>query len=173
MDARRTAIGGQVDEAVALFKQWSAQSLDLPDYQLRLPASIFDAGRETQAIEMLEKSVAGFPERPEYREELAFLYERRAIQLCLRDKFPEAVSILRKLAKEFPERPGHRRQLVRQVTVELRQEQAVGVFQKLMHEFPDAVEYRDALARSLEQAGRPEDAEALLKGAAPGEKPKQ
>ena len=33
-------------------------------------------------------------------------------------------------------------------------------------------EYRQALARCLQQAGRQKEAEALLKGAAPGEKPK-
>ena len=59
--------------------------------------------------------MAEFPLRPEYHEELAFLYERRAIQLCQGSEFPDAVSLLRKLAKEFPERPGHRSQVVRQL----------------------------------------------------------
>ena len=89
-------------EAIALFEQLNAQSPDLPDYRLLVPGLVFLRGRETQAIEMLEKAVAEFPQRPEYREELAYLYERRAIQLCQSGDLPNAVPILRKLAKEFP-----------------------------------------------------------------------
>ena len=65
---------------------------------------------------MLEAAVAEFPQRPEYHEELAFLYERRAIQLCRSGELPGAVAILRKLARDFPERPGHRSQVVRLLT---------------------------------------------------------
>jgi WD40 repeat protein/predicted Ser/Thr protein kinase len=173
VDAAGRAMNGQVDEAFTLFKQLNAQSSDLPDYRLLVPALVFHTGRETQAIEMLEKWVAEFPQRPEYHEELAYLYERRAIQLCQSGELPNAIPLLRKLAKEFPERPGHRSELVRQLTMQLPEERAIAVFRKLVQEFPDAPEYRQALARSLQQAGRHQEAEALLKSAPPGEKPKQ
>jgi tetratricopeptide (TPR) repeat protein len=161
--ATQFARAGRTDEALAVFKQLAAESPDLPDYRLQLPGVLLDAGRETHAFEMLEKAVAEFPQRPEYHEELAYLYERRAIQLCLGDKLPDAVSILRKLAQEFPERPGHRSQIVRNVMAQLPQEKAIEVFRNLMQEFPDAPEYRQALARCLQQAGRHQEAEALLK----------
>ena len=173
VDAAGRAMNGDIDEAFTLFKQLNAQSPDLPDYRLLVPGLVFHKGREPQAIEMLEKSVAEFPQRPEYHEELAYLYECRAVRLCGSGELSKAVPILRKLAKEFPERPGHRSQLVRQLTAQLLHERAIEVFRKLMQEFPDAPEYRQALARLLQQAGRKQEAEALLKGAAPGEKPKQ
>jgi len=170
--AAQTAIGGRVEEAVRLFKQLNDPWPDLPDYRLLLPGLLFEAGRVTQAVEMLAKAVAESPEQPEYHEELAYLCELRAIQLCRSGDLPSAIVILHKLAKEFPERPGHRTELVRQLTEQLPLEKAIEVFRKLMQEFPNAPEYRQALARSLHQAGRHHEAKALLMGAASGEKPK-
>ena len=86
--ATQLARAGQTDEAIALFRRLTAEAPDLPDYRLVLPGELFDAGKETQAIAMLEKWVAEFPQRPEYHEELAFLYERRAIQLCQSGELP-------------------------------------------------------------------------------------
>ena len=142
---------GQVDEAVALFKQLNAQSPDFPDYRLQLPGVLFDAGREQLAIEMIEKTVADLPQAPEYHEELAFLYERRAIQLCLGGDLLNAVPMLRKLAQEFPERPGHRSQLVQQLTAQLLPEAAIEVLRKLVQDFPEAPEYAEAVVRCLQQ----------------------
>ena len=61
---------GQLDEAIASFKALSAEDPDLPDYRLRLPSVLFDAGKQDEAIRMLQQSVAEFPERREYRDEL-------------------------------------------------------------------------------------------------------
>ena len=160
-------MGGQVDQAVTMFKQLNAQSPDLPDYRLQLPGVLFDVGREPQAIEMLEKTVAEFPQQPEYHEELAFLYERRAIQMCQSGDLPNAVSILRKLASEFPERPGHRSQLVRQLTAQLPPEKAIEAFQRLVQEFPDEPSYRAALAQLERNLGD------LLKGAGKPKEPNE
>jgi WD40 repeat protein/serine/threonine protein kinase len=143
--AKQLARAGQTDEAIAIFKKLAVELPDLGDYRLQLPGILFDAGRETQAIEMLQASVAKFPQRPEYHEELGYLYEHRAILHCLSGEVPGAVPILRRLAREFPERPGHRSQLVRQLTAQLPREKAAEIFQKLMQEFPDAPEYREAL----------------------------
>jgi len=154
LGATQLARAGQTDEAIAIFGKLTAESPDLPDYRLQLPAILFDAGRETQGIEMLERAVAEFPQRTEYREELAYLYECRAIQLCRSGELPNAVPILRKLAKEFPERPGHRSQLVRQLRAQLAHEKAVEVFGKLVQGFPDAPEYRQALGRVRAEVDR-------------------
>ncbi len=99
---------GRADEALALFRQLNARMPDLPDFPLRLPGSLFKQHKEIQAIEMLEKAVKDSPERPEHREELAYLYQRWATQLCQSGKHEQAVPILRKLAEGFPERPDFR-----------------------------------------------------------------
>jgi WD40 repeat protein/tetratricopeptide (TPR) repeat protein len=143
--ATQHARAGQAAEAIALLERLTAEAPDLPDYRLQLPLALFDAGRETQGIEMLEKWVAEFPQRSGYHEELAFLYERRAIQLCLSGELPGAVAILRKLSREFPERPGHRTQLVRRLAAQLLPEQASGILRMLVQEFPQAAAYREAL----------------------------
>jgi WD40 repeat protein/tetratricopeptide (TPR) repeat protein len=164
--AVQLARAGQTDEAISIFERLTAEAPDLPDYRLVLPGELFDAAREVQAISLLETWVAEFPQRPEYHEELAFLYERRAIQLCQADDLPGAIAILRKLAKEFPERPGHRSQVVRRLTAQLPREQAIGVFRKLAQEFPDAPEYRDEarvrvnLGDAMIGQGKYSDAEA-------------
>ena len=118
-DAVWLAVNGQVDKAAMLFQELNTQSPDLPDDRLVLPGMLLRMRRASQAIEMLEKAVAEFPQRAEYHEELAFAYECRAIQLCQSGEVPNAVPILRKLAQEFPERPGHRSELVRQLTEQL------------------------------------------------------
>ena len=102
---------------------------------------------------MLEKAVAEFPQQPEYHEELAYLYERRAIELCLSGQIKDAIPILRKLGTDFPERPGHRSQLVRQLTAQVRPEKAIEVLRTLTQEFPDAAEYRQAEI-DIEKSGR-------------------
>jgi WD40 repeat protein/serine/threonine protein kinase/Flp pilus assembly protein TadD len=160
--AAQTAMGGQVDEALALFKQLHAQSIDLPDYRLLLPGLLFEAGRETQAIEMLARAVAEFPEQPEYHEELAYLLERRAIQLCRAGELTGAIPFLRKLAKEFPDRPGHRAQLVQALAAQFPTGKQTEALQKLVQDFSDAPEYRRALASCLEQSGQREKAIAEL-----------
>jgi tetratricopeptide (TPR) repeat protein len=142
--ATQLARAGQTDEAIAIFQRLAAESPDLPDYRLHLPAALFEAAKEAQAIEMLEKTVDESPTPSEYREELAYLYERRAIQLCVSDQIKDAIPILRKLGTDFPERPGHRSQLVRQLTAQVTPEKAIEVLRTLSQEFPDAAEYRQA-----------------------------
>jgi WD40 repeat protein/Flp pilus assembly protein TadD len=141
--AVQLARSGRTDEAIALFQRLCAESSDMPDYRHALPGQLFLVGKESEGIAILEKWVAELPQRPEYHEELAFLYERRAIQLCQSGRLPEAIVILRKLAKEFPERPGHRSQMVRLLTAQLPAEQMIAVLRKLGQEFPDAPEYRE------------------------------
>ncbi len=81
--AGRTAMNGQFDEAAGLFRQLlESQWPDMPDHRLLVPWGVLDWGRAPRAIQMLERSVAEFPQRLEYREELAFLYECQAIRLC-------------------------------------------------------------------------------------------
>ena len=99
---------GRFGEALARYQESSAESSDLPDYRLQLPAILFDAGRQSEAIEMLQGFVAEFPQCPDYRDELAFLYERRATQICEAGRCAEAIPMLRKLAAEFPQRPDFR-----------------------------------------------------------------
>jgi WD40 repeat protein/tetratricopeptide (TPR) repeat protein len=152
--ATQRARAGQTAEAIALFERLTAEAPDLPDYRLQLPLALFDAGGQAQGVEILEKWVAEFPQQSEYHEVLAFLYERRAIQLCLSGQLPRAAAILRKLSRESPERPGHRSQLVRRLIAQLPPEQASGVLRKLAQEFPDAPEYREA------SRPRPENADA-------------
>ncbi len=148
--AARLAMYGSTEEGIALFKRLTDQAPDLPDYRLFLPNLLFIAGKETEAIALLEAAVAGFPQRSEYHEELAFLYERRAIQLCESGELSDAVAILHKLAHEFPERPGHRAQVVRRLTALLDPGgQAIEVFRRLVQEFPDAPEYREELSINL------------------------
>jgi WD40 repeat protein/tetratricopeptide (TPR) repeat protein len=167
--ATQLARTDQTAEAIAVFQQLTAEVPDLPDYHLALPGELFIVGKETQAIALLEKWVAEFPQRSEYHEELAFLYERRAIQLCKSGDLPGAVSILRRLAQEFPERPGHRSQVVRRLTAQLPSEQAIAVFRKLAHEFPDAPEYREEacvnLGIALSNQGKYAEAEAQCREA--------
>lgn len=168
--ARWTATNGRLAAADARFRELKAEWPNMPDHRLLVPGEMLASGRVADAIEMLERAAAEFPERGEYREELAWLHERWAIQLCQSDKVPDAAPILRKLAKEFPERPSHRSELARQLTRQLPKEKALDVLQELIQEFPDASEYRQAAARCLRQAGRNQEAEALLKGAFPIEK---
>jgi WD40 repeat protein/serine/threonine protein kinase len=148
--ATQLARAGQTDEAISLFQRLTAEAPDLPDYRLVLPGELFKAGRDAEAIAMLEAAVAGFPLRSEYHEELAFLYERRAIQLCRSGELSDAVAILHKLAHEFSERPGHRTQVVRRLTALLPPGgKAIEVFRRLVQEFPDAPEYREELTINL------------------------
>jgi WD40 repeat protein len=168
--AAQLARHGQIAEAEAAFQRLNAESSDMPDYRLVLPGELFLVGKEPEGIAMLEKWVAEFPQRTEYHEELAFLYECRAIQLCLSGDLPGAVVLLRKLSKEFPERPGHRAQVVRRLEAQLPKEKGRKVFQELVQAFPDAPEYQQSLARCLDQAGPRQNAEPAPEAGAPGGK---
>jgi WD40 repeat protein/serine/threonine protein kinase/tetratricopeptide (TPR) repeat protein len=143
LHAVQLARDGKTTEAIALFRRLTAEAPDLPDYRLQLPYALFVAKKEVQAIALLEAWVAEFPRRSDYHQELAFLYESRAIQLGQSGQLPEAVAILRKLAQEFPERPGHCSQVMRALMAQLPPEQVIAVFRRLAREFPDAPEYRD------------------------------
>lgn len=156
--ASQLAQDGQLDEALALFQQLSAQSPDLPDYRLRLWPSLSVAGKERQA--MLEQAVKDSPERPEYREVLAYVYQRRATQLCQSGKHEDAVPLLRKLAEGFPEWPDFRAQIIVDVVQANRARDAKETLKEMMAtlekiagaaaRWPD---YRPELARRLERAG--------------------
>lgn len=69
--AIQVACDGQLEASVAMFRRLSARAHDLPDYRIRLPWAMFEAGRQNEAIEMLERFVAESPASMEYREELA------------------------------------------------------------------------------------------------------
>jgi tetratricopeptide (TPR) repeat protein len=167
--AMQLARAGRTDEAIAIFQELAAQAPELPDYRLQLPDVLFNAGKETQALALLEKCVAGFPRRSAYRQELAFLYEHRAIQLCRSGDLVGAIAILRKLAQEFPERPGHRAQVVRQLMAQLPTEQMIAVLRELTRAFPDASEYQEQarvnLGTALLQQGKYAEAEAQYREA--------
>jgi hypothetical protein len=159
LHATQLARDGQLDEALGVYKRLSADSADLPDYRLQLPAVLFDAARETEAIRMLEESVAEFPETREYQDELAFLYERRALQFCVLGRFGEATPILVKLASEFPERPDIRAELAFQAAKANRLEETMANLGKVANAFSHWPDYRPELARRL--AGSREFAAAV------------
>jgi WD40 repeat protein/tRNA A-37 threonylcarbamoyl transferase component Bud32/Tfp pilus assembly protein PilF len=148
-DATRLARKGQLDEAIARFNELSAETPDLPDYRLRLPSVLFDAGRQEEAIQMLQRSIGQFPDRREYQDELAFLYERRATQLCEAGQFEEATSMLRTLAEEFPDRPDFRAELGFQMAKAERLEETMAVFEKLSDALEGRPDFRPELARQL------------------------
>ena len=159
LQAAQLARDGQLDEAVAVYKRLSAESADLPDHRLQLPAVLFDAARETEAIRMLEESVAEFPETHEYQDELAFLYERRAIQFCVLGRLEEATPIIVKLAKDFPERLDFRVELAFQAAEGNRLEETMAALGKDADTFSKWPDFRPELARRL--AGNREFAMAV------------
>jgi WD40 repeat protein/tetratricopeptide (TPR) repeat protein len=162
--ATQLACDGQLDASVAVFRELNARAPDLPDYRLRLPWALFEQGRETQAIEMLQRLVAESPATREYREELAFVYERKAIKLAESGQLEDIIPIFRKLVKEFPERHLHRLALLCEITLNGSDEAAVAFLRKLAGEFPEAIECRVALARNLLALGHLEEAIAIDPG---------
>jgi WD40 repeat protein/tetratricopeptide (TPR) repeat protein len=147
--ANRLARKGQIDAAIGKFKKLNTESQDLPDYRLRLPGVLFNAGRQDEAIQMLKGSVDQFPDRREYQDELAFLYERRATQLCQSGEFEEATGILQILGEEFPDRPDFRAELAFQMAKVERLEEAMSTLERLSDAFDGRPDYRPELARQL------------------------
>jgi hypothetical protein len=94
---------------------------------------------------MLERSVAESPSSAEYREELAFVYEGRAAQLCESGQLEKIAPIFRKLAKEFPERRARRWELLRQVAFRGSDEGVVENFRRLENAPETLVHFRELL----------------------------
>ncbi|MCR4413699.1 MAG: protein kinase [Thermoguttaceae bacterium] len=148
---------GQPQAATAVYRQLSADSPELLDHRLWLPAALYHSGKQAEAIEMLERLVAQSPKQAEYRDALAHWYEARAVQLCRAGQFEQALAVLRKLAAGFPERPDFRGRIAFSLAMSGRLEDTVAALEKIAgaSRWPD---YRPALARRLARAGRAEDA---------------
>ena len=153
LHARNLARWDQPNEAIAGCEQLSAEYSDLPDYRLRLPGVLFEAGHKTKAIELLEGFVKECPERPQYRDELAYLYELRATELCQAGQFDDAMPIVLKLAREFPNRPDFRAQLAFQMAKTDRLDDTLAMFEKTAEAFSDRLDYRSELADHLAATG--------------------
>ena len=150
---RWRAKAAELADTIAAYKDLKAEYSDLPDYRLRLPGTLFEAGRQTEAIELLEGCVKELPESPQYRDELAYLYEQRATGLCRSGKFDDAVPIVLKLAKEFPNRPDFRAQLAYEAAKADRLEGTMAMFEKTAEAFSDQPDYRPELAARLDATG--------------------
>ncbi len=150
--AIQMACDGQINNAVSRLERLKEQSPDLPDYRLQLPRKLFQ-DTPGQAIAMLEKSTEEFPERESYRDELAFLYETRARQLCESGEFEEAERICRSLIEEFSDRPDFRAEIAYQMAKKGRLEETMAVFDKLADEFQEMPDYRPDLAQYLAAGG--------------------
>ena len=151
--AGHLARDGRIDEAVAICTQLSAESPDLPDYRLWIPQTLFAAERQETAIEMLKAFAAEFPNRPEYQDELAFLYEARATQLCQSGEFEKATPILLKLAEDFRDRLDFRAELAFHAAMADHLEGAMATLQSVADAFKQWPDYRPKLARRLAGIG--------------------
>jgi serine/threonine protein kinase len=140
-----------------------------------------------QAVSIQKQLAADFPNRPEFRKQLAGSHTNRGILLRntgrpqeAEQDLDQAVSLLKQLAADFPNRPEFRRSLANShnnrgpllFTTGRRQEteqdfdQAVSLLKQLAADFPNRPEFRGDLARShisrgvlLRNLNRPREAE--------------
>ncbi len=151
--AMQLAVDGKLDDATAIFKQLDDEAANLPDYRLRLPGGLFAAEKCDAALALAESIAAEFPGKREYRDELVFLYESRATQLCRAGQFAEAETILRKLAADFPERVDNRAELVFEMARTGNVQETIAMLERLAQSFETWADYRPTLARRLAAAG--------------------
>jgi tetratricopeptide (TPR) repeat protein/tRNA A-37 threonylcarbamoyl transferase component Bud32 len=146
-----------------------------------------------EAIKLQQQLAAEFPNRPEFRQDLAISHNNLGVLLRDTGRLKEAeaahrdaLAIRKQLAAEFPNRPDYRHELAtshanlgillyqtgRLAEAEAALRYAVAMFKQLAAEFPNRPEFRQDLARNhnnlgnlLSAIGRPKEAEEAYREA--------
>ncbi len=141
---------GDLDRAVAVYRQLSAEILGRFDYRLWMSTALFGAGDQEKAVEMLEELLAERPGHLAYRHAVAVRYETWATRLLRERRWEPMIPLLERLAQEFPERPDFRVQLAWHAAASKCLNEAMAALDKIAKARSRWPDYRPELARRLE-----------------------